>query len=122
MIRPLAIAISIAVATSVSANPAEHKLSIPGESNVDQVRAKAFGPKMMAKAALDEDLVGDADSFGREKTYLGVEQTTTLFIQSDCSGLDPEFSRCIEPNPAPANTFVDELDLGSIELPAKATN
>ena len=31
-----------------------------------------------------EDEVGDADPFGRDKTYLGVAQTTPITIQADC--------------------------------------
>lgn len=68
-----------------------------------------------------EDEVGDPYSFGRAKTYLGVAQTTSVTIQADCSAHPPDAGPCIETAPAPGVTSVDESDLGSIELPKKAT-
>ena len=42
-------------------------------------------------------------------------------MQADCTGLPAE-ANCIELNPAPAVTSVDESDLAMINLPGKATN
>lgn len=72
------------------------------------------------KAGPSEAEVGDPDSFGRAKTYLGVKQTPFLSLVPDCTGFPPD--SCIELNPAPALTSVDESDLAVFELPKKATN
>jgi len=68
-----------------------------------------------------EETVGDPYSFGAKMVYLGVAQTLPVDLLDDCTGYDPEFGRCIEPNPAPASTSVNESDLGAIELPGKST-
>ena len=84
----------------------------------DELRAMKRG-----YSGVTEETVGDPDSFGRKKTYLGVVQTASVHLRADCSTDPPVFPRrCIEPNPAPGLTIVDEADLGVIELPAKATN
>ena len=72
-------------------------------------------------AALTPEDVGDADSFGRNVTYLGLAQTMAVTLADDCSGSDPALERCIVNNPAPAPTAFDEADLASMNLPAKAT-
>jgi hypothetical protein len=74
-----------------------------------------------AAAAPTVEEVGDADSFGRNVTYLGLAQTQAVVILPDCTGSDPAFERCIVGNPAPSATSFDEADLASISLPAKAT-
>ena len=76
--------------------------------------------KMTRGPGPTEEEVGDADSFGRDKTYLGVAQTNPVIIQADCSGADPD-DICIEHAVPPALTSVDEEGLGMIELPEKAT-
>jgi hypothetical protein len=73
-----------------------------------------------AAAPLPED-VGDADSFGRNVTYLGLAQTLAVTLADDCSGSDPTLERCVVNNPAPASTSFDEADLAVMNLPAKAT-
>jgi hypothetical protein len=73
-----------------------------------------------AAAVLPED-VGDADSFGRNVTYLGLAQTLAVTLADDCSGSDPTLERCIVNNPAPSPTSFDEADLAAVNLPAKAT-
>ncbi len=73
-----------------------------------------------AAAPTDED-VGDADSFGRNVTYLGLAQTLSVLVTDDCSGSDPALGRCVVANAAPAPTSFDEADLATINLPAKAT-
>jgi hypothetical protein len=65
--------------------------------------------------------VGDADSFGRNVTYLGLAQTIAVTIIDDCTGSDPAVERCIVANPPPASTSFDEADLATMNLPAKAT-
>lgn len=77
---------------------------------------------MAAEAAVTDEEVGDADSFGRNVRYLGLAQTDSLNFQPDCAPFPPdEFSRCITLAPSPASTPFDESDLALIELPAKAT-
>jgi hypothetical protein len=72
-------------------------------------------------AAPTVEEVGDADSFGRNVTYLGLAQTLPVVVLPDCTGSDPTFERCIVGNPAPSATTFNESDLASISLPAKAT-
>ncbi len=74
-----------------------------------------------AAAAPTIEEVGDADSFGRNVTYLGLAQTQAVAVLPDCTGSDPTLERCIVGNPAPSPTSFDESDLASISLPAKAT-
>jgi hypothetical protein len=74
-----------------------------------------------AHAQVTEESVGDPDSFGRAQTYLGVVQAGVR-LEPDCSLFPPDGVPCIELAPAPAVTSVDEADLGTIQLPGKATN
>ena len=74
-----------------------------------------------AAAAPTADDVGDADSFGRNVTYLGLAQTMSVAVLDDCSGSDPALERCILANAAPAPTTFDEDGLATISLPARAT-
>ncbi len=78
--------------------------------------------RTMQKAGPTDAEVGDSDSFARDKTYLGVAQTEQLRLQADCSTVPPGSGPCIELNPAPGFTGVDESDLAFIELPGNATN
>jgi hypothetical protein len=81
-----------------------------------------LAPSLITSAAAPTvEEVGDADSFGRNVTYLGLAQTQAVVIVPDCTGSDPALERCIVGNPAPAATSFDEADLASISLPAKAT-
>jgi hypothetical protein len=74
------------------------------------------------RAGVTEETVGDPYSFGRDKTYLGVVQTRRVALRDDCTGVPPEAGPCIELEPAPLATNVEEFDLGSIELPGRSTN
>lgn len=65
--------------------------------------------------------VGDADSFGRYVTYLGLAQTQSVVVSPDCTGSDPALERCIVAAPAPASTAFNEPDLAVMHLPPKAT-
>lgn len=79
-----------------------------------------LSPGVMAVAPTDEQ-VGDADSFGRNVTYLGLAQTLFVTLLDDCTGSDPTVERCIVANSAPAPTTFMEAGLATIQLPAKAT-
>lgn len=74
-----------------------------------------------AAAAPTVDDVGDADSFGRNVTYLGLAQTLSVSVLDDCSASDPTVERCIVANPAPSPTSFIEDGLATINLPTKAT-
>lgn len=79
----------------------------------------------MMKAVSPAD-VGDADSFGRDVTYIGVAQSGNISIQSDCTPIpgDPPpgaDDRCITTAPPGSVTSFDERDIGRIELPKNAT-
>ncbi len=129
MFKTLSIAITLALSSTVVAQSSdrEQQLGLANEVGVDQLiadqrRANKEALFAAAKAKVTEDEVGDVDSFGEDKIYLGVRQTTPVIIQADCTGSDPANERCIVPNPAPGSTVVDETGLGTIELPKKATN
>jgi hypothetical protein len=91
------------------------------EWSADSLMADQAPQSMAGNTLVSEADVGDADSFAREKTYLGVSQTLPVVIQSDCTGWDPADGACIVPNAAPAATSVDEPGMGSIDLPGNAT-
>jgi hypothetical protein len=78
-------------------------------------------PGATAAAAPTVEDVGDADSFGRNVTYLGLAQTLAVTVLDDCSASDPTAERCIVANPAPAPTSFTEDGLATINLPGKAT-
>jgi hypothetical protein len=80
-----------------------------------------LSPTVTAAAAPTVDDVGDADSFGRNVTYLGLAQTLPVTILDDCSASDPTLERCIVANPPPASTSFNEAGLATMNLPAKAT-
>jgi hypothetical protein len=86
----------------------------------------AIGPQLASPlatvaAAPTVDEVGDADSFGKNVTYLGLAQTMPVEILDDCSGSDPAIERCIVQQPAPLPTNFNESGLAVMNLPAKAT-
>jgi hypothetical protein len=88
------------------------------------VRAPApllLAPGVAAAAAPTVEDVGDADSFGRNVTYLGLAQTLPISVVDDCSTSDPTLERCIVANPAPAPTTFNEAGLATMNLPGKAT-
>jgi len=75
------------------------------------------------QAALTNEQVGDAASFGRAVNWIGL---TSGFVQldTDCSPItptDPPRTNCIVLNPAPASTNFDRPDLDVITLPGKST-
>jgi hypothetical protein len=74
-----------------------------------------------AAAAPTVEEVGDPDSFGKNVIYLGFAQTMPVVVLPDCTGTDPTLERCLVANPAPASTPFNESDLGTVELPAKAS-
>jgi len=76
---------------------------------------------MEKRRGVTEETVGDPYSFGRAKIYLGVVQVRSVALRDDCTVVPPE-RPCVELLPAPAVTEVDEFDLGTIELPRRATN
>jgi len=79
-----------------------------------------LSPAALAAAVTPED-VGDADSFGKNVTYLGLAQSLGVTLADDCTGTDPLVERCTVQNAAPALTTVIENDLAVINLPPKAT-
>jgi hypothetical protein len=110
------------VALSAFAAQAAQPADGINEGHIDMVPATHTDfMRMAGGAGLTEEEVGDVDSFGRDKTYLGVAQTTRVIIQADCSAAGPD-EICIEHAVPPASTLVDEEGLGMIELPGKASN
>ncbi len=76
---------------------------------------------LAAAAAPTVEDVGDADSFGKNVTYLGLTQTMPVVVLPDCTGSDPTLERCIVAAPAPGPTAFDESGLATMNLPGKAT-
>ena len=124
-------AFALASFASVQAAPT----AFPAENSPDPLRpqqlkhpaTRSSTPLVLAPSAVtaafavtDED-VGDADSFGRNVTYLGLAQTMSVTVQEDCSTSDPTVERCVVANAAPAPTTFDEAGLATINLPVKAT-
>ena len=96
--------------------------SAPAKRSLARATPLVLAPGAIAAAAAPTvEEVGDADSFGRNVTYLGLAQTLAVTIIDDCTGSDPAIERCIVANPAPSSTSFDEADLATINLPAKAT-
>jgi hypothetical protein len=79
-----------------------------------------LSPAALAAAVTPED-VGDADSFGKNVTYIGTAQSIGVTLADDCTGTDPLVERCTVQNAAPAITTVIENDLAVINLPKNAT-
>jgi hypothetical protein len=91
-----------------------------------------FAPDMAQianKGDITVETVGDPDSFGHNKTYLGLAQTESVILTDPLAGepscsdyLDAGYTaQCVDLNPAPNSTTVDFPDLASIQLPGKAT-
>ena len=119
------IAFGATAAQAKSPRPAaldEGRVDLPGlRAETDRMRTEAgFAPA--ATAGPTEAEVGDVDSFGKTKIYLGVVQTKPLFVTSDCTGSDPASEVCVETNPAPAPTVIDEANVGTMVLPGKSSN
>jgi hypothetical protein len=65
--------------------------------------------------------VGDPDSFGHGANFLGAV-SGAVFLNSDCSTIDPSFGQCYTLNPAPASTDFDDEDVCHIKLPKGSTH
>src|SRR5262245_63693870 len=117
------IALIAASAVSVSslaagAAPARSTEKSPDLLRLQQLKKSALrasaplllGTPVTAAAAPTVDDVGDADSFGRNVTYLGLAQTLSVAVVDDCSTSDPTLERCIVANPAPAPTTFTEAN------------
>jgi hypothetical protein len=123
-------ALAIGATFSSTAIGAPPKLAVEASADVlrPQQSTKAsraalplvLSPAALAAAVTPED-VGDADSFGKNVTYLGFAQTLGVTLADDCTGTDPLVERCIVQNAAPAPTTFVESDLAVMNLPAKAT-
>jgi hypothetical protein len=123
------------VSLSAGAAPAERGVveNSPDVLKAAQWRAKkaaaraevplVLSPSALAAAAAAPTVeeVGDADSFGRNVTYLGLVQSQPVFTTDDCTGSDPTLERCIVAAPAPGITAFDETNMGTLSLPKNAS-
>lgn len=117
-------------ATAVAIFALGASASVAAQAGKDPALAEALSlsraqQNEMMKAVSAED-VGDADSFGRDVTYIGVTQSGNISIQSDCTPIpgDPPpgpDSRCITTAAPGSITSFDERDIGRIELPKNST-
>jgi len=114
-------------AVSVLASSAWAKPKPERERSPDVLRVGgASAPVRPNASAPTVDDVGDVDSFGRNVQYLGVTQTANVELATDCTP-DPNNppgpnDRCIVLAAAPGTTTVDEEELATMNLPAKATH
>ncbi|KFN41198.1 hypothetical protein [Arenimonas oryziterrae] len=88
--------------------------------------AASLGVVGLGYAAVTDESVGDADSFGRVVHWIGVVSTGSVLLTSDCTP-DPDFplgvdDRCLVVNPDAVVTSFDYPDLGRITLPANSSN
>jgi hypothetical protein len=127
MTMALAVGAALATAAPRKAPVAEKSPDVLQPQQLGKAAARSVVSPLLAPGAITAaaaptvEEVGDADSFGRNVTYLGLAQTQAVVILPDCTGSDPAFERCIVGNPAPSPTTFNESDLASISLPAKAT-
>lgn len=96
---------------------AQAKPPAPGAPAVAPSKAEA------AAAAVTDEEVGDADSFGRNIKWLGLV-AGSIRLASDCTPLpgDPPDEGCVELSPAPASTSFQVDDIDRITLPARASH
>jgi hypothetical protein len=113
----------VALAVNVSSAWASPRVQ---EGDVLRGGGRAGAAAKVGAAGVTANDVGDADSFGRNVTWLGVAQTSQVILQADCTPdpanpLGPN-DRCVTLAPAPGTTSFDETELAVIKLPAKATH
>ncbi|RDZ26282.1 hypothetical protein [Lysobacter silvisoli] len=109
-------------AEQIQLEPVRQGADIPSDGRqrkLQRATAKS-APLALAAAAVSDDDVGDADSFGRNLRWLGL---TDMLVElgDSCPGSDPE-AGCQVLNPAPAFTGFAFEDLGRITLPGKSTH
>ena len=98
--------------------------ALPANAKEPAQAAKADFQQLALVSASD---VGDPDSFGRNVTYLGLDQTGAVTFATDCTPQpgDPvpgPDDRCIAvPVPPATATQYDVRDIARIKLPAHAT-
>ena len=116
------IALAIAMIVSPLAIAANGSAAASTSEAMQQARAEQAA---LARSVSVDD-VGDADSFGRNVTYIGVAQTGNVNFQNDCTPQpgDPPLGpddRCITLGASGTTTTFDERDIGRIALPKNAT-
>lgn len=80
-------------------------------------------PATTTKAALTDEQVGDANSFGRAVNFIGTVQSGVLTIAPDCTP-DPAFppgpnDHCVVPSPTGTTAFTFP-DMGKVLIPGKS--
>ena len=85
-----------------------------------QLRTDGNGRALPAVSDAD---VGDADSFGRKVTYVGIIASEDVDLEvSGCQpSTDPGY-QCVTLNPQPQSTSFNFSDMGHITLPANSTH
>lgn len=117
-----ALAVPPEIAEQAEAATQQFDIDMPGGDQAVFGFAPAPEPLSFRGPNPTEDEVGDADSFGRSVTYLGVKQMQTVSLQSDCTGIPPDAGPCVTlPVDLSQTTVVDESDLAIFELPRRAT-
>jgi hypothetical protein len=117
MRTPICGLIVAGICTAAAANDEEDFLK---EARAEQrALAKQAAPPATAGT-------GDPDSFGRKVHFIGVGLTGVVSLQADCTpdANNPPFpdDRCFVPQAPPATTVIHAQNIGTIQLPAKATN
>lgn len=77
---------------------------------------------VLAPAAVTDEEVGDAGSFGKNVKWLGL-LSGYVQLQESCAPApgDPPLENCIEVNPAPAVTAFNLVDVDRVVLPPRST-
>lgn len=118
-----AVAAGLSMSTAFAANPASRAVANDLHWSADVPLPKASTSARSAgiaapTASPSADDVGDADSFGRNLTWLGLTDGS-IELSPDCSS---GAEHCQVLAPAPAATAFSFYDVGRIKLPRNATN
>jgi len=116
----LASALALACSSVFAAAPRATAVAgdIAGSADIRLPAALRAGA-VVSKAGPSAADVGDADSFGRTLTWLGLTDAW-IELAADCSGSEAE--RCQPLAPAPATTTFAFDDVGHVTLPRNAAN
>ncbi len=112
-----------ALAAALVASP----LAAAEKPDGDLMKPRKAGARVAPSAAgVTVEDVGDVHSFGRSVRFIGLGQSGSVVLASDCTP-DPGFppgpdDRCIVVAPAPAVTVINERDIGRLTIPGKSTN
>jgi len=100
--------------------------AVAGDKEEFRREADLMLADLHAKAGPTDADVGDAESFGKNVKWLGLLQSGSVTLTTDCTPVpgDPPLGpddRCVTLNAAPAITNFDLPDIGRMKLPRNAS-